>query len=96
MDNVVEAANFAAQQSDRWLFVALLVIGLLCIGVLFRYFTARLDSLQSRMDIQTAEFLSHLKSANKEMLDVIAMANSTISKNSTLLERIERKIGIGS
>jgi hypothetical protein len=48
------------------------------------------------MDIQTAEFLSHLKSANKEMLDVIAMANSTISKNSTLLERIERKIGIGS
>jgi hypothetical protein len=95
-DTVVEAANFAAQQSDRWLFVALLVIGLMCIGVLFRYFTARLDSLQARMDTQTAEFLSHLKSANKEMLDVIALANATISKNSTLLERIERKIGIGS
>jgi hypothetical protein len=96
MTDVIETANFVSLQTDRWMFVALLVIGLLCIGVLFRYFTGRLDSLQSRMDIQTAEFLSHLKSANKEMLDVIAMANSTISKNSTLLERIERKIGIGS
>jgi hypothetical protein len=92
MDNVIETANFAAQQSDRWLFVALLVIGLLCIGVLFRYFTGRLDSLQSRMDTQTAEFLSHLKSANKEMLDIIALANATITKNSTLLERLERKL----
>lgn len=96
MDNVVEAANYAAMQSDRWMFVALLIIGLLCIGVLFKYFTARFDALQARMDAQTSEFLSHLKSANKEMLDVIAMANATISKNSTLLERIERKIGLGS
>jgi len=90
---VIEAANYAAQQSDRWLFVALLVIGLMCIGILFKYFTGRLDHLQSRMDTQTSEFLNHLKTANKEMLDVIALANATITKNSTLLERLERKLG---
>jgi hypothetical protein len=91
-ETVIETANYVANQSDRWLFVALLVIGLMCIGVLFRYFTGRLDGLQSRMDAQTNEFLSHLKSANKEMLDVIALANATITKNSTLLERLERKL----
>lgn len=92
MTEVIETANYVSQQTDRWLFVALLIIGLTAIGILFRYFTGRLDSLQSRMDGQTNEFLSHLKTANKEMLDVIALANATISKNSTLLERLERKL----
>ena len=93
MTEVIETANYVSQQTDRWLFVALLLIGLTAIGILFRYFTGRLDALQTRMDEQTQEFLSHLKSANKEMLDVISMANATINKNSTLLERMERKLG---
>lgn len=83
--HLIEAANFAAGQSDRWLFVALLIIGLAAIGVLFRYFTGRLDSLQDRMDTQTAEFVSHLKTANQEMLAVIASAKAVI-------ERVERKL----
>ena len=83
--SLIEATNFAAGQSDRWLFVALLVIGLAAIGVLFRYFTARLDTLQDRMDGQTAEFVAHLKTANQEMLGVIASAKAVI-------ERVERKL----
>ena len=83
--HLIEATNFAAGQSDRWLFVALLIIGLAAIGVLFRYFTGRLDSLQDRMDTQTAEFVSHLKTANQEMLAVIASAKAVI-------ERVERKL----
>jgi Na+/melibiose symporter-like transporter len=92
MDKVVETTNYVAQQSDRWMFVALLVIGIGCIWILFKYFTSRLDHLQSRMDAQTNEFLTHLKTANKEMLDVISMANATIAKNSILLERIDQKL----
>lgn len=83
--HLIDATNFAAGQSDRWLFVALLVIGLAAIGVLFRYFTARLDMLQDRMDGQTAEFVAHLKTANQEMLGVIASAKAVI-------ERVERKL----
>jgi hypothetical protein len=92
MDKVVETTNYVAQQSDRWMFVALLVIGIGCIWILFKYCTSRLDTLQSRMDTQTSEFLSHLKTANKEMLEVISMANATIAKNSILLERIDKKL----
>ena len=83
--HLIDATNFAAGQSDRWLFVALLVIGLAAIGGVFRYFTARLDMLQDRMDGQTAEFVAHLKTANQEMLGVIASAKAVI-------ERVERKL----
>ena len=82
---LLELTNYASGQSDRWLFVCLLVIGLAAIGVLFRYFTGRLDNLQTRMDTQTAEFVQHLKTANSEMLSVIASARSVI-------ERVERKL----
>jgi hypothetical protein len=89
---VIEAANYASQQSDRWLFVALLVIGLIAIGVLFRFFTGKIDSLQERMDKQSEDFILHLRTSNKEMLEVITLAQATISKNSLLMERIEKKL----
>lgn len=82
---LIETATFAAAQSDRWLFVCLLLIGVFSIGILFRYFTGRLDSLQDRMDKQNSEFISHLKTANTEMLEVIAAAKSVI-------ERVEKKL----
>ena len=83
--HLLEATNFAAGQSDRWLFVALLIIGITAIGILFRYFTARLDTLQDRMDKQNADFVAHLTTANREMLDVISSAK-------TVIERVERKL----
>lgn len=89
---VIEATNHAAAQSDRWMFVALLVIGLLAIGYLFRFFTNRIDALQTRMDVQSENFIAHLQKANKEMLEVISLAQATISKNSLLMDRIEKKL----
>jgi hypothetical protein len=89
---VMETANYAAAQSDRWLFVALLVIGLLAIGVLFKFFTGKIESLQQRMDRQNEDFINHLRTSNKEMLEVIGLAQATISKNSILMERIEKKL----
>ena len=82
---MLETISHAAAQSDRWLFVALLVIGISAIGILFRYFPARLDTLQDRMDEQNAEFVAHLTTANREMLDVISSAK-------VVIERVERKL----
>jgi type VI protein secretion system component VasK len=82
---LLNIANHASAQSDRWLFVALLVIGLFAIWILFRYFTARIDGLQERMDKQNEDFVTHLKTANAEMLTVIRSARD-------LIERVEKKI----
>jgi len=92
---VIDATNHAATQSDRWMFVALLTIGMFSIGYLFRFFTQRIDALQTRMDIQSSDFINHLQKANKEMLEVISLAQSTISKNSLLMDRVERRLNDG-
>jgi type VI protein secretion system component VasK len=84
-DTALQTINYAASQSDRWLFVALIVIGLFAIWILFRYFTGRIDRLQERMDFQTEEFVSHLKQANAEMLAVLSSAKAVI-------ERVERHL----
>jgi hypothetical protein len=89
---IIDATNHAAAQTDRWMFVALLVIGILSIGYLFRFFTQRIDALQNRMDVQSGDFINHLQKANKEMLEVISLAQSTISKNSLLMDRVERRL----
>lgn len=81
----LDLINHAAAQTDRWMFIALLVIGIAAISVLFKYFTGRLDSLQSRMDKQTEDFVAHLKTANTEMLEIIASAKEVI-------QRVERKL----
>ena len=89
---LIETTNYAATQSDKWMFVALLIIGLLSIGYLFRFFTQRIDALQNRMDSQSSDFIAHLRTSNKELLEVITLAQATISKNSLLMERIEKKL----
>lgn len=84
-NDTFETISFAASQSDRWLFVALLVIGMSAVWFLFRYFTGRIDGLQQRMDEQNKDFVLHLKTANAEMLTVIRSARD-------LIERVEKKL----
>ncbi len=99
MDQFAEAITYASNQNDRWMFVALLGIGIIFVVMMAKFFTRRFDDLQNRIDNQQEkferqnnEFVSHLKQNNKELLDVIATAHSTISKNTTIMERIEKRL----
>jgi hypothetical protein len=92
---IIDVAHTASTQSDRWLFVALIVIGLFSAFMLFKYFTGRLDTLQKRMDDQAEDFIDHLKVANKDMLEVIGTAHKTISLNTAMMERVERRLTAG-
>lgn len=92
MDEYLNVINHASMQSDRWLFVALLVIGVFCITFLFRWFTQRLEKVENKMEEQNEEFVRHLQTANKEMLEVLNIANQTINRNIIVMERIENKL----
>lgn len=48
--DVQKAADYAAQQSDRWLFVALLIVGLIALALLAKYFTTQHENLASKLD----------------------------------------------
>ncbi len=95
----IETINYAAAQNDRWMFVALLVIGLIFVVVLIRFFMQRFDDLQERVDVQqqkferqNSEFVDHLQRNNRDMLEIIATAHSTIAKNTLLMERVEKRL----
>lgn len=92
MSDHIKTITEIAQQSDRWMFVALLFIGIMAVVVLFRYFTSRLDRVEKKMDEVQCEFNTHLRTANKEMLEVLSVSNQTIGRNMTILDRIERKL----
>ena len=74
------------------MFVALLIIGIFAIIVLFRFFTTRLERVEKKMDQVQTDFNTHLKTVNKEMLEVLSVSNQTIGRNMTILDRIERKL----
>jgi uncharacterized membrane-anchored protein YhcB (DUF1043 family) len=101
VENFTETVTYAANQSDRWMFVALLVIGIIFISLMAKFFMKRFDDLQMRIDSQQLkfekqnyDFVEHLKQNNKEMLEVIATAHSTISRNTIVMERLEKKLDL--
>ena len=85
--------NHAAAQSDRWMFVALLGIGVLFCIFLFRYFAKETTDIRNEMRNQNQEFISHLKLANKEITELVKTAHETIARNSIVMERVEKKLG---
>lgn len=96
---LTETVNFASQQSDRWIFVALLTIGIFACYILFRHFTAREQFLEDKIDRigeesrkQNQEFINHLQTANKELASILTTTNSTLNRNAQLMERVEAKL----
>ena len=70
-ESALKLVNHAAAQDATWHLIALVVIGLIFASVLFRWFTRRLERVETKMDQQNEEFVTHLNTANREMLEVI-------------------------
>jgi hypothetical protein len=91
-EQLLETIDFASTKGDRFLFVGLLLIGIIAASIVFKYLTSRLDRVEKKMDQVQADFNAHLRTANKEMMDVLSVSNQAIGKNMLILDRIERKI----
>ena len=89
LETITEVTTLAANQSDRWLFVALLVTGMavaVISGVwMTRYFTAELKSARLEFQQLSKEFTAHLVESNKELSTLIA-------KNTDALNRVQSKL----
>jgi Tat protein secretion system quality control protein TatD with DNase activity len=67
-------------------------IGLVFASILFRWFTKRLERVESKMDEQNEEFVKHLKTANREMLEVISSNQQTTNRAIQIMDRLETKL----
>jgi type II secretory pathway pseudopilin PulG len=91
-ESALSLVNHAARQDATWHLIALVVIGLIFASVLFRWFTRRLERVESKMDQQNEEFVMHLKTANREMLEVISSNQQTTNRAITIMDRLESKL----
>ena len=91
-ESALKIVNHAARQDATWHLIALVVIGLIFASVLFRWFTRRLERVESKMDQQNEEFVMHLKTANREMLEVISSNQQTTNRAITIMDRLESKL----
>lgn len=92
-DAALKIVNHAAAQDATWHLVALVVIGILFVIAIFRWFTKRMEKLETKMDHQSSEFISHLKTAHREMLEIISANQQTTTRAISIMERVERKLG---
>jgi len=89
---ILELASHAANQSDRWLLVAMLIIFIISGWWMPNYFPTQLERTRGQMDAARVEFTEYLKSANKEMLALVTKSQDVIAHNSSVIERVERKL----
>jgi uncharacterized membrane-anchored protein YhcB (DUF1043 family) len=92
IDNAIKTIDHAAHQDDRWMFVALLVIGLVTIYFLTRYFMRQIEELQREIASVRSDFESHLKTANADMVAALTKSAEVIAHNSAIIEQIQRKL----
>jgi predicted Holliday junction resolvase-like endonuclease len=92
LDNAIKTIDHAAHQDDRWMFVALLVIGLVTIYFLTRYFMRQIAELQREIASVRSDFETHLKTANADMVAALTKSTEVIAHNSAIIEQIQRKL----
>ena len=92
LEKAIEAVDHAAHQDDRWMFVALLVIGLVTIYFLTRYFMRQIAELQREIAAVRTEFETHLRTANADMVAALTKSTEVIAHNSAIIEQIQRKL----
>ncbi|EDY21079.1 hypothetical protein CfE428DRAFT_1372 [Chthoniobacter flavus Ellin428] len=93
INEAIQTIDHAAHQDDRWMFVALLLIGLITIYFLARYFMKQIAELQQEIAAVRTEFESHLKTANADMVAALTKSTEVIAHNSAILEQIQKKLG---
>lgn len=80
--DVKSTIDMASTQSDRWLFIALLVIGLIVVWGLFRYFTAELEKVTTQLNELN-------KFVRDEQSEVIGKCTAALEHNTRTLEEFK-------
>ncbi len=93
LDKAMAAVDHAAHQDDRWMFVALLVVGMVTIYFLTRYFMREIAELQREIVAVRSEFETHLRTANADMVAALTKSTEVIAHNSAIIEQIQKKLG---
>jgi hypothetical protein len=86
-------ADHASVQSDRWLFIALLVIVFFSLAAMAKWFMNQLDRATSATQSAQAAFTEHLKGAGVEQAKVMTECTQAIHRMNEIGEQALAAIG---
>jgi hypothetical protein len=103
IETIIKATDHAALKDDRWMFIALLVIGISIFVLLVKWFMARWDSsdqrvtqMQDQLNAVRDAHIHYLQGVNEQLATVLAKNTAVIEANTvmsnqkmTLLTRME-------
>jgi len=92
LPGLFETANFMAQQTDRWMFVAMLIIFLICGAWMTRYFTSQIQQARQEFTALSKDFTEHLITTNRELAVLLAGATKALADNTRALEHVKEKL----
>lgn len=92
VNEAIKTIDHAAHQDDRWMFVALLLVGMVTIYFLARYFMRQIAELQREIAAVRSEFETHLRIANADMVAALTKSSEVIAHNSAVIEQMQRKL----
>lgn len=88
MSDIINVADHAARQSDRWLFVAMLVIFMIAVATMVRWFIGDREKLSVRLTEVTDKHIAHTTAQTERMSEVIANNTAALQSNAKALEKV--------
>lgn len=82
---LIDTTTMVSQQSDRWMFVAMLIIFIVAGAWMTKYFTTQLERARGEFQTLSKEFHTFLSDANKELGQLLA-------RNTEALNKVEKKL----
>jgi hypothetical protein len=86
-DTIPQIADHIAAQGDRWLFVALIIVGLFAIVVLWRWFTTELNKVNERVTDLTNQHIE----MTRRISDVVANNTAALQNVHAALSSLIKK-----
>lgn len=81
----------AARKSDRWWFLALLMIGIAFVGFLLRWCQIELNKRDTRIEALEGRYQVYLTNQNAAVVAALVNSTQAMQENTRMLQRIETK-----
>jgi len=78
---IIDAIDHAEKASDRWLFIAILALGIIAVVFIVKYFMTELKSVRAEM----SEFRGNLERGNSKMVEALTKSTEVIEHNTQAL-----------
>ena len=90
MTELKTLVDHASAQSDRWLFIALLIIGIIVVWGLFKYFTAQIAEGRGAQDKLGLKLDELNKFVRDEHSQLVGKCTDALNANTRVIERLGR------